>query len=86
MDRHLCLLRISYGEIKESIKLKGEIKNDPRSGGLAKPVEVGCVCIKVVSEPTIFVSVGEGRQKESWDINSTWDRFEQCHPEDVKID
>jgi hypothetical protein len=34
-------------EMKESFRLKGHIKNDPRPGGCAKPTEVG-VCINVL--------------------------------------
>jgi hypothetical protein len=56
-----------------------------RLGGQAEPTEVG-VLRQVVSELTIIVFCKQGRQKESCDLNSMWNRFKQCHQEDVKRD
>jgi hypothetical protein len=39
MYRHLCV-EDSYRESKSQLESKGEIKNDPRLGGLAEPDEV----------------------------------------------
>jgi hypothetical protein len=56
-----------------------------RPGGQEEPAEVGVLC-QVVSELTIIVFCRKGRQKASCKLNSAWNRFEQCRPEDIKID
>jgi hypothetical protein len=55
-----------------------------RPEGHAEPVEVGVLC-HMVSEITTILFEG-GKTWDNYDLNSTWNRFQQCHPEDVKID